>query len=80
MLPLIPCCAVQCLVNWQGMQHPMPTRCLAAVLQENMGLKVESAQITRLDGLGMDLVCTRKGQQIAVRVNYLRCSVHQEAS
>ena len=53
-------------------------RFLAVLLQEHMGgLKVETAQISRLDGLGMDLVCTRKGQQIAVRVNYLRCSVHQ---
>ena len=54
---------------------------LADLLQENVGgLNVETAQITRLDGLGMDLVCTRKGQQLAVRVNYLRCSVHQEVS
>ena len=63
-------------------KHATPdAKSLSALLQENIvGLKVETARITRLDGLGMDLVCTRKGQQITVRVNYLRCSVHEEAS
>ena len=75
-------CLLRCAMPGQLAKHALPnTKFLAVLPQENMGgLEVETAQITRLDGLGMDLVCTRKGQQIAVRVNYLRCSVHQEAS